>query len=110
MAESGMPDGVALGAIGDAVIFENDVIRVWKLALAPGGVQPWHQHHLPYLVVPLTAGENVMRFADGRVRETRETPGDALWREPGMPHELRNAGAAEYRNLLIEFKQATKAP
>jgi len=110
MAETGMPDGVALGAIGDAVIFENEFIRVWSLELPPKGIQPWHQHHLPYLIVPLTAGENLMRFADGRVRETHEVAGNVIWREPGIPHELENRHDAPYRNVLIEFKAPTKTP
>ncbi len=105
MSETGMPEGTILGAIGDRIVFENETIRVWGLTLAPGGVQPWHQHHLPYLVVPLTPGDNIMRFADGRTRATKETPGEAMWREPGIPHELTNAGSGVYSNLLIEFKQ-----
>jgi quercetin dioxygenase-like cupin family protein len=105
MSEVHMPEGTVLGPIGDKVVFENDTIRVWGLSLKPGGIQPWHRHDLPYLVVPLTPGDNVMRFADGRVRATKETPGDALWREPGIPHELENVSSWTYSNLLIEFKQ-----
>lgn len=110
MSATGMPEGTTLGTIGDEIIFENETVRVWKLRLEPGEVQAWHQHDLPYLVVPLTEGNNVMRFADGRVKPTAEKPGDALWREPGMPHELENTGTATYGNVLIEFKQvAAKA-
>jgi quercetin dioxygenase-like cupin family protein len=108
MTDVGMPAGVELGAIGDAVIFENEAIRVWRLELAPKGIQPWHQHHLPYLIVPLTAGENIMRFADGRVRETHEIAGEVIWREAGIPHQLENAHGSTYRNVLIEFKQPPK--
>ena len=108
MSETGMPEGTRLGTIGDEVIFENDTIRVWKLELQPGEIQVWHQHDLPYLVVPLTDGDNVMRFADGRVKPTAEKPGEALWREPGMPHELENVGTARYANVLVEFKSVVK--
>jgi quercetin dioxygenase-like cupin family protein len=104
MSTDGMPEGTVLGPIGDSVVFENETIRVWKLNLGPGGIQPWHQHDLPYLVVPLTTGDNVMRFADGRLKPTKETPGDALWREPGVPHQLENVSGRDYANLLIEFK------
>ncbi|MDR3466876.1 MAG: hypothetical protein P4M07_13115 [Xanthobacteraceae bacterium] len=110
MSEIRMPEGTVLGKIGDKVILENETVRVWSLTLAPGAIQAWHRHDLPYLVVPLTPGDNIMRFADGRVRATKETPGEALWREPGIPHELENAGTGIYSNLLIEFKQpASKA-
>src|SRR5262249_33139252 len=70
----------------------------------PGQRQPWHQHLLPYLIVPLTEGRNEMTFDDGRVRETHEKPGDAIWREPGIPHELLNRSDWQYRNILIEIK------
>jgi beta-alanine degradation protein BauB len=45
-----------------------------------------------------------MTFDDGRVRETREKPGEVIWREPGIPHELLNCGDWQYRNVLIEIK------
>jgi beta-alanine degradation protein BauB len=93
-----------LGPIGDKILFENDAIRVWSVELQPGHRQPWHQHHLPYLVVPLTKGKNKMTFDDGRERETEENPGEVLWREPGIPHELLNISDWEYSNVLIEVK------
>ena len=105
MSEVRMPEGTVLGAIGDKVIFENELIRVWRLSLEPGEIQGWHQHHLPYLIVPLTPGDNFMRFCDGRSRATKETPGEVMWREPGIPHELENVGSGTYSNVLIEFKQ-----
>ncbi|WP_311273433.1 MULTISPECIES: hypothetical protein [unclassified Rhizobium] len=100
-----MPDGTKLGAVGAQIILENDSVRVWTLVLAPGDVQSWHQHQLPYLVVPLTKGENVMRFASGRTRTTVETVGEAMWREPGEPHELENTSDWTYSNILIELKK-----
>jgi quercetin dioxygenase-like cupin family protein len=108
MSEIQMPEGTVLGPIGDEIIFENELIRVWGLKLAPGGIQAWHQHNLAYLVVPLTPGDNFMRFADGRSRATKETPGEVMWREPGIPHELENVGQTPYANVLIEFKQVTR--
>jgi quercetin dioxygenase-like cupin family protein len=99
-----------LGPIGDAIIFENEAVRVWSLKLDPDGRQPWHRHNLPYLIVPLTDGANEMRFADGRTRETSETSGQVIWREAGIPHELYNRGNWQYRNVLIEFKTLAVRP
>ena len=93
-----------LGPIGDKILFENEHVRVWSVTLDPGQRQPWHQHLLPYLIVPLTAGENEMTFDDGRVRETHEKPGEVIWREPGIPHELLNCSTWQYRNVLVEIK------
>src|SRR6516165_1444989 len=86
------------------VIFPNTAPAGGLMALDPGQRQPWHQHLLPYLIVPLTEGRNEMTFDDGRVRETHEKPGDAIWREPGIPHELLNRSDWQYRNILIEIK------
>jgi len=106
MSDAGMPAGQSLGPIGDRILLENEHVRVWSVKLDPGGRQGWHQHALPYLIVPLTPGKNLMRFADGRIRETHETPGEVLWREPGIPHELVNNSDWQYRNVLIEIKTA----
>ena len=50
-----------LGPIGDKILFENEHVRVWSVTLDPGQRQPWHQHLLPYLIVPLTEGKNEMK-------------------------------------------------
>lgn len=96
-----------LGPIGDKILFENDFVRVWSVKLQPGGRQPWHKHDLPYLIVPLTKGKNIMTFDDGREKETSEMPGEVLWREAGIPHELLNISDWEYSNVLIEMKAGT---
>jgi len=97
-----------LGPIGDKILFENEFVRVWSVTLDPGQRQPWHQHLLPYLIVPLTEGKNEMTFDDGRVRQTHEKPGEVIWREPGIAHELLNCSDWQYRNVLVEIK--TSAP
>lgn len=109
MTNESATSGRKLGPIGDRILFENEHIRVWSVQLDPGAKQPWHQHLLPYLIVPLTAGRNVMTFDDGRVRETHEQAGEVIWREPGIPHELQNVSDWQYRNVLVEIK-AKKPP
>jgi quercetin dioxygenase-like cupin family protein len=104
MADEAFDPQGPLGPIGDEVLFENGYVRVWGLTLDPGERQAWHRHDLPYIVIPLTEGDNEMHFADGRRKPTRETPGTALWREPGIPHELLNRSSSRYRNVLVEIK------
>ncbi len=100
-----LPEGTKLSPVGSEIILENDKVRVWGLHLPAGEIQDWHKHDLPYIVVPIVPSDNnVMVFADGRERETVETPGDALWREPGVPHKLENRGTIDYQNVLIELK------
>ncbi len=98
------PRGTELGPIGDKILFENDRVRVWSVQLDPGERQAWHKHDLPYVIVPMTAGKNIMYFEDGREKETNETVGGVLWREAGAPHELLNVSDWQYRNILIEMK------
>jgi len=45
-----------------------------------------------------------MTFDDGRVRQTNEKPGEVIWREAGIPHELLNCSDWQYRNVLVEIK------
>jgi beta-alanine degradation protein BauB len=105
MTKDSEPGELTLGPIGNEIIFENEIVRVWTVDLAPGAQQAMHQHLLPYLVIPLTEGKNRMRFLSGRVVETDERPGTALWREPGEPHELLNTSTWRYRNILVELKR-----
>jgi hypothetical protein len=101
--------GNPLGPIGTKVLFENDMIRVWDITLGPKGHQPLHQHHHPYLVVPLTEGKAMMRWEDGTTRELNDVIGTVIWRgDPGLPHELFNLGDAESKSILVEMKAGAK--
>lgn len=104
MTDASHDAGLQLGPIGNETIFENDTVRVWIVDLEPGSKQAMHKHDLPYLVIPLTDGENVMRFLSGRLVHTHEKPGMALWREAGEPHELTNTSSWRYKNILVELK------
>lgn len=97
------------GPVGTRVVFENDTVRVWEVDLAEGEEQALHRHEHSYLVIPLTEGRNEMRYPSGRLVHTNETPGMALWREPGEPHSLRNTTGARYRNMLVELKAPVAA-
>jgi quercetin dioxygenase-like cupin family protein len=93
-----------LGNIGDRILFENELVRVWIVSLEPGQVQPWHQHQLPYLIVPLTPGKSEIEYQDRTIRRPEEKVGEVVWREKGEIHQLRNAAAWKYQNILIEMK------
>ena len=95
---------LALGPIGNRVIFENDLVRVWELAVEPGKSKGLHRHDLPYVIVPLTEGRIEIESIDGRVYRPQEKVGEAIWREAGEVHDLRNLGNATYRNVLVEIK------
>jgi quercetin dioxygenase-like cupin family protein len=93
-----------LGAIGSRIIFENEQVRVWELAVEPGRSKGWHRHDLPYVIVPMTGGDIEIESINGTVVRPKESVGEAIWRDAGEVHDLRNLGRATYRNVLIELK------
>ena len=97
------PD-VKLGPIGNRVIFENEHVRVWELAVEPGKSKGLHRHDLPYVIVPLTAGQIEIESIDGKTYRPQEQVGEAIWRDAGEVHDLHNLGDTTYRNVLVEIK------
>ena len=77
-------DDLVLGPIGNRVIFENDQVRVWELAVDPGKSKGVHRHELPYVIVPMTDGEIEIKSIDGSSLSARRTKvGEAIWRDAG---------------------------
>jgi len=104
MPQSQSTTALKLGPIGNRVIFENDHVRVWELAVKPGKSKALHRHDLPYVIVPLTGGRIEIESIDGRVYRPEEKVGEAIWRDAGEIHDLKNLGDAVYRNVLVEIK------
>lgn len=101
------PDGtpVTLGAVGQAIVFENEQVRVWEITLEPGQNQAWHHHHNPYLVIAIEAADNrIDPLHGGEPRLVHELAGGVVYREPGEIHMLTNRGTTRYRSRLIELK------
>ena len=106
MPERQSKSGKPLGPIGTKVLFENQHIRVWSVELPPKGLQPLHEHQHPYLVVPISDGNSVMRWEDGRERNLTDIPGNVVYREAsGGPHELHNLeDRKNMHSILVEIK------
>jgi quercetin dioxygenase-like cupin family protein len=90
--------------VGQHVIFENDLVRVWHIALAPGETQPLHHHELPYLVIAVQGARNVIRTAEGEQIPADEPAGGVVFREPGATHMLTNNGDTAYMARIVELK------
>ncbi len=93
-----------LGQVGTRVLMENDRVRVWELALAPGESSDWHHHVLDYITVGLTNSEMRREMEDGTGDETNPTVGEARFAAAHELHVVTNVGAAPHRNILIELK------
>ena len=109
MTQSQTGSDVALGPIGNRIIFENDHVRVWDLVVEAGRDKGMHRHDLPYVIVPMTAGDIEIIAVDGRSYKPKDVVGEAIWREAGEVHNLYNRGNDTYRNVLIEIKTAAKS-
>ncbi len=97
---------LTLGPIGDRVMYENDLVRVWDFVVEPGKNKGWHRHELPYVIIPMTEGQIELESAlNGEIVRPKSTVGEPIWRDAGEVHDLHNVGQTSYRNILIEIKQ-----
>ena len=97
--------------VGTKLIFENEKVRVWDLALQPGESLEKHIHRLPYFFMVIEGGS--LRFVDP---ENPENDRDLQFEpdllrfheaeEGGVVHNrLVNVGDKPYRNLVVELKE-----
>jgi hypothetical protein len=102
--------GAKVGPGGGEIIFENERVRIWDVALDPGGRSALHTHLLDYVLVQIE-GEEVMTqphpdtegFYNRRlIMETR--PGDTVFIEKGGSETAVNTGKTRWREIAIELK------
>ena len=102
-----MSQELTLGPVGQAVVFENEHVRVWEITLAPGESQTWHRHDNPYLVLALEAAENrIDPVGGGEARFVKEEAGGVVFRPAGEVHMLTNEGSTTYKSRLVELLTA----
>src|SRR3984885_10787571 len=96
---------LALGPIGDRVMYENDLVRVWDFIVEPGKSKGWHRHELPYVIIPMTDGDIELESAlTGTIERPKGKIGEPIWRDAGEVPELRKVGNAPHRNIRVELK------
>lgn len=95
-------------SVGTRLLFENERVRVWDLALAPGEALEKHIHRTDFFFVVLEGGS--VRHVDpenpANDRAVNYVTDQVEFRETdGVVHNrLVNIGDAPYRNLVIELK------
>lgn len=96
--------------VGTRVMFENERVRVWDLALAPGESLAKHRHQLDYFFIVVSGG--LIRFADpdnpDDYRDVQFEDDQVTFRAVGagkVDNRLTNIGARPHRNYVIELKQ-----
>lgn len=99
--------------VGTKLLFENEKIRVWDLALKPGESLPTHVHKLPFCFIVARGGHLEHANPDrSEVREVNYANNLVVFRDPQtqdggevVHQKLTNIGEAEYQNFVIEFKE-----
>lgn len=93
------------------VLFENDVVRVLEVTVAPGVREPEHTHRHPSVMVTdqrarirYFAGESLAFESPDPLAEV-DLPLTS-WLEPEGPHSVENIDTVRLHALRIELKQA----
>ena len=100
--------GIELREIGDKILLENDLIRMWEVRLEPGQTLGFHIHYHPYVVVSLGGGTNEIETISGKKISTDEPAGSYVFiNEMREVHQLTNKSNVTYLSRLIEIKSVT---
>jgi quercetin dioxygenase-like cupin family protein len=95
-------------AVGTALRFENDHVRVWEIVLEPGERGPFHIHDTTYFWTVVDPGRGRQRFADGTFVVRDYQPGETkyLVHSPAetLIHDLENVGSTTMRFVTVELK------
>src|SRR3954466_15953806 len=106
--EAARERGIELGPVGQALLLENEHIRVWEVRLEPGESIHFHFHYHPYLVVSLGGGENEIETIFGKKIPTDEPAGSFVFIYEMRPvPRLTNTSRLIYWSRLIELKSVT---
>jgi hypothetical protein len=97
--------------VGTCLLFENDRVRVWDLALAPGASLAKHIHRVAYFFIVESGG--LIRFTDpdnpADYHDIQFADDQVTWvpvgHEGHVDNRLTNIGTTSHRNYVIELKQ-----
>ena len=100
--------GIVLREVGHRIVLENEHLRIWEVALAPGETHEFHIHYHPYVVISLGGGDNEVETIFGDKRATYEPRGATVFIDGMRPvHRLTNKSDIPYLSRLIELKHVT---
>ncbi|HEY7667782.1 MAG TPA: hypothetical protein VIE12_06610 [Actinomycetota bacterium] len=102
-----LEDAPANRAVGTALWYEDERVRVWEVRLEPGVRCPFHAHATPYFWTCVEAGTGRQRSPDGTMVVRRYAVGDTLRSvlSPDAPmlHDLENVGDTVLRFVTVEL-------
>lgn len=98
--------------VGQVLVSETDLVRVWHIKLGPGERLGFHRHQLDYCWIALTSGRSRSTYSDGNSVITDYNAGDckvfAFAADETMVHDLTNIGLTQLAFTTIEFKGSLK--
>jgi predicted metal-dependent enzyme (double-stranded beta helix superfamily) len=100
-----------LGDVATKLLFENDRVKVWELALEPGATSDVHEHQHDYLLIQLEGDKIAGIFEEDThgeyppgVVEGEVSPGNVFYTTKGGIETAKNTGEQYYREILVELK------
>jgi hypothetical protein len=97
--------------VGTKVLFENEKIRIWEMALQPGERTTMHEHKFDYVVVQV-AGDRIAVDPHPDTKSVYKTyqeedviPGFNLFVEKGGIEVALNPGKKPYLEIIVELKE-----
>lgn len=102
------------GHVGQKLVSETELVRVWMMHLEPGERMPFHRHVLNYFWTALLPGRARSRYGDGSVRIYEYRRGETLHLNfpagSGMVHDLTNIGDTPIAFVTVEFLDSPNRP
>ena len=97
--------------VGSKMLFENERVRVWELAVAPGESLEKHLHKLDYVYIVTSGG--LVQFEDpdnpSEARDVQFEDGKVAFvsvpEEGRIDQTLTNIGSKPHKNYVIELKE-----
>jgi mannose-6-phosphate isomerase-like protein (cupin superfamily) len=96
-------------AADDRVKIDNNAVRVLDVVDQPHKPSALHKHELNRVMIYLTAGEQKIRYQEGKVDEQHWKAGQVAWSPAGGLHISENVGAKPLRIIEIELKKPPSA-
>jgi beta-alanine degradation protein BauB len=93
--------------VGSRLLYEDGLIRVWDITLAPGERLPFHRHRTTYFYRCHAGGPTRVRFPDGTGVAYESTADEVHVHEIGpddvVIHDLENAGESPLVFTTVEL-------
>ena len=83
--------------------FENDQVRVLRVAVGAHETAPMHEHALNRVTVYLTDQKFQVTTADGMMETVQHKAGDAAWGTP-LKHKEENVSDQPFEAVVVEIK------